>query len=73
MRQHQRDVPGWGCTLCGRPWPCAGARVQLATEYAGAPVSLGTYMAGQLDLAIADMPHAQPHELWRRFLSWTHP
>ncbi len=71
-RRHERDYPGWGCAVCGREWPCEPARVQLVDEHVGSDVSLGTFMGLQLEEAVRDMPHAQPAELFDRFLSWTH-
>jgi hypothetical protein len=79
---HQPKRPQWTCRLarCGKQWPCPGARVYLAAEYAGRPTALAVYMSGHLVDALADLgvdvtaggtpPDGIPPGLYNRFMGW---
>ncbi|WIM94831.1 hypothetical protein ACTOB_006885 [Actinoplanes oblitus] len=68
--EHTRERPSWECRSCGCAWPCEPARAILAAE--SDRVSLALYMSGHLEQAVADLPRRPPHEMFDRFLRWTH-
>lgn len=66
---HPPQRPTWDCLGCGKPWPCVPAREDLTQTLD--PVMLGVYMNAHLGIAAADLPSAQPGELFTRFIEWT--
>ncbi|MEU6205617.1 hypothetical protein ABZ814_18785 [Micromonospora musae] len=68
--------PMWCCGACGRPWPCADARLLLKAEYAADQVALSIYLCGLLyeaaqDLYRLDPDHGpSPGDLFTRFVAW---
>ncbi len=70
---HVAARPGWRCRTCAMPWPCAGARSELLTEFRDCPSALHihlmvSYLAALDDLAVRG---AVPmRELYERFLAW---
>lgn len=66
---HTPDRPTWLCDTCRHPWPCAVIRAQLGEDYAGNRASLGAYMGGYLELAIADRP-VLPSEIYQQVVGW---
>ncbi len=71
--EHLAARPSWDCARCGRPWPCASAKVDLAAEYTGRPTGLVLYLAACLGEATeALVPGSATHAvLHERFLGWT--
>lgn len=70
---HLHDRPGWDCSTCGEPWPCAVAKVGLAMEFQKFPSVLAIYMAAQMNDAALDLTaHGTlpPPDLYERFLAW---
>ncbi|GAA4589962.1 hypothetical protein BJY16_009073 [Actinoplanes octamycinicus] len=68
--EHTWERPSWECRSCGSAWPCEPARAILAAE--ADRVSLALYMSGHLEQAVVDLPRRPPHEMFDRFLRWTH-
>ncbi|MGW3614036.1 hypothetical protein ACWD6N_29910 [Micromonospora sp. NPDC005163] len=68
--------PLWLCRARTAPWPCAGARLSLAREYAGSQVALCLYLSSVLHDAATDLHLLNPHEapaprqLFDRFIGW---
>ncbi|GGN96240.1 hypothetical protein GCM10010112_87330 [Actinoplanes lobatus] len=69
---HQGERPTWNCKVCGWPWPCAVAKVELAEQYQRFPrglvVLLGSYMIEAVDDWAAG--RRTPPDLYERFLGW---
>lgn len=72
MTVHNPLRPGWTCCFCGADWPCRTRRQELRAEYAGAPFSLPTVLAGWLVQAALDLPHLPAGWLRNRMLGWLH-
>ncbi len=72
--EHVPGRPSWDCTVCGKPWPCAPAKVQLAEEYRESPLSLSVYLSSHLHDALTEAMHAHEwgrvDDLFERFLGW---
>ncbi len=71
---HQGARPAWDCEVCGEPWPCAIAKVELADQYRGFPHGLLVLLASYLIEAIDDWAAATggpPPDLYERFINWT--
>ncbi|KUL39304.1 hypothetical protein ADL15_09940 [Actinoplanes awajinensis subsp. mycoplanecinus] len=71
---HQGERPSWDCKVCGRPWPCAVAKVELAEQYQRFPHGLVVYLSSCLIDAIDDwaaVPGGLPPDLYERFLGWS--
>ncbi|WP_434089910.1 hypothetical protein [Micromonospora purpureochromogenes] len=68
--------PMWACRSCGRPWPCAEARLLLKVEYEAALPALSIYLSGLMYEAMRDLFHLNPHdgpsprEMFERFVAW---
>ncbi|MGK5737670.1 hypothetical protein [Micromonospora sp. URMC 103] len=68
--------PIWLCRACGRPWPCAEARLLLRVEYDASPVDLAIYLSGLYHEASHDLFRLNPHDgptprdLLERFVAW---
>ena len=71
---HQAERPEWDCRTCGKPWPCATAKVELAQQYRrfphGLAVLLGSYLVEAIDDWAAETGWPPPN-LYARFLGWT--
>ncbi|GAB1641737.1 hypothetical protein KRMM14A1259_21600 [Krasilnikovia sp. MM14-A1259] len=70
---HQAERPSWDCRTCGRAWPCAAAKVELAEQYQGFPTGLTVYLASCLVEAIDDRAAGTDRaaaDLYDRFLGW---
>jgi hypothetical protein len=73
--EHIGERPSWDCRVCGEPWPCAPAKVELGEQYGGWPTGLSLYVSSCLLEAIEDMRttgDGSPTRLFDRFMSWTH-
>ncbi|MFV2018823.1 hypothetical protein [Micromonospora sp. LOL_023] len=66
---HVARRPSWSCACCGDVWPCAVARVELASVFG--PVELATYAVERMTEAALDLPDVTAAELFDRFLVWT--
>ncbi|WP_285788597.1 flavin reductase [Micromonospora sp. NBRC 101691] len=70
-RDHIAVRPSWRCRVCGAPWPCQPAKLQLLDLYAddrlGLMVDLGMAMAA----ALPDLPRDE-NQL-DRFVRWARP
>ncbi len=62
--------PGWGCTGCDQPWPCATRKVELLAESSETGISLRYVMAEHMFQAAADFGAEQPADLVDRFVGW---
>lgn len=74
--EHVAERPSWDCRVCGQPWPCAVAKVDLAEQFARRPTALTLYLSANLYEAIEDMRVAtrgSPAGLSGRFLDWAGP
>lgn len=72
--EHVPDKPSWTCRACAGDWPCPPARTTLTKEYAETIPALGIYLSLCLHEAARDLPHADPADLYHRFLAWvSHP
>lgn len=63
----------WDCLACAAPWPCPGAKADLAVEYRHSPTSLSIYLAAQLYEAVGTLTangDPTPADLYARFLGW---
>ncbi|MCM0674248.1 hypothetical protein NCC78_06035 [Micromonospora phytophila] len=75
-RPHLPVRPLWLCRACGRPWPCAEARLLLKVEYGDRSVDLTIYLSGLYHEATHDLFRLNPHdgptprELFDRFVGW---
>ena len=70
---HLGERPAWDCKVCGRPWPCAAAKVELAEQYRRFPTGLAVYLGSCLVEAIDDCSAGSgglPPDLYERFLGW---
>jgi hypothetical protein len=67
---HEAQRPGWQCTACSEPWPCAVRRDQLTDHYALDPLGLTMLMSGYLVEASAQLGDITGVELYQRFLGW---
>ena len=70
--EHIGVRPGWDCRVCGHPWPCATAKVELTEEYPAAPLTF--FLSSCLLEAIDDWAAGAggpPADLFERFLGWT--
>ena len=73
MTAHEPVRPKWICEVCGFPWPCAAAKVQLSGDFARFPTSFAAYMAQFYALAFTDFANqfdGAPPDLWDRFMGW---
>lgn len=68
---HQPARPGWDCAACRQPWPCSPARVRLGEAYGGDRIGLAMYVGALLFAATAEIPTADPGDLYDRFVCWT--
>jgi hypothetical protein len=68
---HMPVVPRWSCIMCLEVWPCAAAKQELLLDLGW--VRLPVYCSILLEQAAHDLPEAYPHDLWTRFIAWTHP
>jgi hypothetical protein len=69
--EHVAKRPTWECTVCGEPWPCAPAKIELAEQYQS--MSLGLFMASCWHEAIEHLRASEervPTDLYERFLGW---
>jgi hypothetical protein len=69
--EHVAERPTWHCTVCGQPWPCAVAKVELTEQYPSA--NLGLFMASCWHEAIENLRDSEervPPDLYQRFLGW---
>ena len=69
--EHTADRPTWDCRVCGRPWPCAVAKVELSEHFAS--MGLGLFMASCWYEAIESFRWGDaqvPADLYDRFLGW---
>jgi hypothetical protein len=74
--EHLGDRPEWDCRVCGRPWPCATAKVEMAEQYRPVPSALNVYLGSCLLAAIDDWAAGSggpPADLFERFLGWYDP
>lgn len=72
--EHQGERPSWDCRVCGQPWPCAVAKVELAEQYQRSPRGLGLYLGSCLIEAIDDWAAGSagaPAHLFERFVGWS--
>jgi hypothetical protein len=53
--EHVAARPAWDCRACGRTWPCATAKVELAEQYRGYPTALTVYLASTMVEVIEDL------------------
>jgi hypothetical protein len=70
---HQGKRPDWDCRVCGEPWPCAVAKVELAEQYRRFPHGLSIVVESFLIEAIDDWAAGSggtPPDLYERFLGW---
>jgi hypothetical protein len=70
---HQGERPDWDCRVCGEPWPCAVAKVELAEQYQKFPHGLSVLLGSYLIEAIDDWAAGSstvPAALYERFLGW---
>ena len=68
--EHRPRRPIWVCAVCGKPWPCLTAQVDLLTEYADVPTALVMYLVACFLEAVAAHPTASAERLYLRFLGW---
>jgi hypothetical protein len=71
--EHQGKRPDWGCRVCGEPWPCAVAKVELAEQYQKFPQGLSIFIGSCLIEAIDDWAAGAggtASDLYERFLGW---
>ncbi|GAA2844085.1 hypothetical protein Acy02nite_68850 [Actinoplanes cyaneus] len=71
--EHQGERPDWDCRVCGEPWPCAVAKVELAEQYGRFPHGLSVVVGSFLIEAIDDWAGragGRPPDLYERFLGW---
>lgn len=66
--EHTADRPSWDCRVCGRPWPCAPARLSLRTEMGD--TELRVYSWTMLEDAVGELPQLAGPELFKRFVVW---
>ncbi|GAA2875136.1 hypothetical protein Acy02nite_36290 [Actinoplanes cyaneus] len=74
--EHVGERPAWDCRVCGLPWPCATAKVELAEQYQKFPHGLAVYLGSCLIEAIDDCAAGSggpPADLYDRFLGWAGP
>ncbi|GAA2545262.1 hypothetical protein GCM10010435_12700 [Winogradskya consettensis] len=74
--EHQGGRPTWDCRVCGQPWPCATAKVELAEQYQRFPHGLSVVVGSFLIEAIDDWAAGSgmpPPDLYERFLGWAEP
>jgi len=74
--EHLAERPSWDCRVCAQPWPCAVAKVDLASEFVGRPTELMLYLSANMYEAIEDMravARGSPAGLSERFLHWAVP
>lgn len=71
--EHRGQRPDWDCRVCGQPWPCATAKVELSEQYQkfphGLAVSLGSFLREAIDDCSAGHG-GPPAGLYDRFLGW---
>ena len=48
--EHVGVRPHWDCRVCGGPWPCATAKVELAEQYQNFPHGLSVFLGSWLAL-----------------------
>ncbi|MGI5212998.1 hypothetical protein [Plantactinospora sp. CA-290183] len=70
FRPHTPARPCFRCRTCGAHWPCQPARLALLRAYRDNRVGLMIYLAGQLQRALQDLPHADPAALAARIVYW---
>ncbi|WP_410810734.1 hypothetical protein [Micromonospora sp. 067-2] len=70
---HMPRQPEWTCRGCDQdtPWPCSPARVRLTEAYGRDRIGLSMYVGSLLFVATAELPTANPRELYERFVAWT--
>ncbi|WP_433792672.1 hypothetical protein [Actinoplanes sp. CA-252034] len=59
--------------MCGEPWPCAIAKVELAEQYQDFPHGLSVLLGSYLIEAIDDWAagaSGPPADLYERFVGW---
>jgi hypothetical protein len=68
--RHYYQRPGWQCTTCGDPWPCANRRAAFLEKYAGQGMRLRGIMGALMLDAERDLllTREEAHE---RFAAWT--
>ncbi|GGN47060.1 hypothetical protein FHR83_007489 [Actinoplanes campanulatus] len=72
--EHQGERPAWDCVVCGKPWPCAIAKVELVEQYQRFKNGLAIYLGSCLIDAIDDWAAGSggpPPDLHERFLGWS--
>ncbi|BEL05696.1 hypothetical protein Q0Z83_038870 [Actinoplanes sichuanensis] len=65
--------PDRDCRVCGEPWPCATAKVELGEQYRRFPHGLALFLGSCLAEAIDDWAAGvggTPPDLYERFLGW---
>jgi hypothetical protein len=72
--EHDAGRPGWDCRVCGDPWPCASAKVDLVQQFAGGRTMLILFLSSCMVEAIDDLrcTGGSPAQLYDRFLGWVH-
>lgn len=71
--EHEGERPVWDCRVCGQPWPCATAKVELSEQYQSFPHGLSVYVGSCLVEAIDDfaaVTRGPVPDLYERFLGW---
>jgi hypothetical protein len=71
--EHLGERPEWDCRVCGQPWPCAAAKVELGEQYQRNPAALNVFLGSCMLAAIDDCAAGQggpPADLFERFLGW---
>ncbi|WP_433790968.1 hypothetical protein [Actinoplanes sp. CA-252034] len=71
--EHVGERPSWDCRVCGGPWPCATAKVELAEQYRSFPHGLAIFLGSCMLEAIDDLAArtgGPPADLYERFLGW---
>ncbi|GGN93645.1 hypothetical protein GCM10010112_82100 [Actinoplanes lobatus] len=74
--QHQGTRPGWDCQVCGQPWPCPTAKVELSEQYRNFPAGLSLLLHSFLIEAVDDWTadaSGPPSDLYERFVGWVEP
>ncbi|MGI5212473.1 flavin reductase [Plantactinospora sp. CA-290183] len=69
-RPHVPARPSFRCCVCGAPWPCSPARLNLLHAYRKDRIGLRIYLAAQLTRALQDRPDLDPGHLAARIVYW---
>jgi hypothetical protein len=78
--KHNYRRPGWLCTACGVPWPCASKRAEFLAKFADPDDDARLYGRARLRAILGalvldferDQPEVAKGEVYARFVAWTY-